>query len=189
MVGQSLVRNVRPDDQECDRCGGRGDEAGPGQESPAICRSGVGPRDLPYRRRDAGIGEEGNQRCQLSAAMPAYGEMRDTQLSLVGSRDTIDEFCEGDLVEALGIFAKLPSGYQMQGLPDLDLPDTAQLMMLYGSNQEKGAIVIYRAVLPDAQGGSNVRDKPGNCGGPVIWWGSVTKAQAQAACVGNSKVP
>ena len=84
---------------------------------------------------------------------------------------------------------QLPSGYQIQGLPDLNLPDTTQLAMLYGSSQEKGAIVAYRTTLPDGQGGSNVRDKAANCAGPVIWWGSVTKEQAQAACAGNSKVP
>ena len=82
----------------------------------------------------------------------------------------------------------LPAGIHMQGLPGLDLPDSTQLMMLYGSNQESGAIAAYRSVMPDAQGGSNVRDKKGNCGGPVLWWGGVTQPQAQAACESDSKI-
>ena len=84
---------------------------------------------------------------------------------------------------------KLPKGYEMQGLADVDLPDTVQLAMLHGSTQEKGVIAAYRTALPDAQGGQNVKNKAGNCGGPVIWWGGVTKAQAQKACEGDSRVP
>lgn len=83
----------------------------------------------------------------------------------------------------------LPKGYGMQGLEDVDLPDTAQLMLLHGSTQEKGAIAAYRTALPDAQGGQNVKDKKGNCGGAVLWWGGVTKQQAQKACETDSKVP
>lgn len=83
----------------------------------------------------------------------------------------------------------LPKGYEMQGLAGLDLPDTTQLMLLHGSTQEKGAIAAYRYDLPDSQGGTNTRGKAGNCAGPVIWWGGVTKAQAQKACEGDSKVP
>jgi hypothetical protein len=82
----------------------------------------------------------------------------------------------------------LPSGIHMQGLPGVDLPDSTQLMLLYGSTVENGAIAAYRNALPDSQGGSNVRDKKGNCAGPVLWWGKVTKDQAQAACEGDSKV-
>lgn len=82
----------------------------------------------------------------------------------------------------------LPKSYEMQGLEGLDLPDTAQLMLLHGSTQEKGAIAAYRYVLPDSQGGQNARDKEGNCGGPVIWWGGETKDQAQKACEGDSKI-
>lgn len=82
----------------------------------------------------------------------------------------------------------LPAGIHMQGLPNLNLPDTTQLMLQYGSNQENGAIAAYRSVLPDAQGGQNVKDKKGNCAGPVLWWGSVTKQQSQAACESDSKI-
>ena len=82
----------------------------------------------------------------------------------------------------------LPSNIHMQGLPGLNLPDSTQLMMEYGSNQENGAIAAYRFVMPDAQGGQNARNKPGNCAGPVLWWGSVTKEQAQAACESDSKI-
>lgn len=83
----------------------------------------------------------------------------------------------------------LPKGYEMQGLADLDLPDTAQMMLLHDSTQEKGAIAAYRWVLPDSQGGQNARGKADNCAGPVIWWGGVTKAQVQKACEGDSKIP
>ncbi len=82
----------------------------------------------------------------------------------------------------------LPSGYHMQGLPGIDVPDTTQLMLQYGSTQENGAIAAYRYVLPDSQGGSNARDKKGNCAGPVLWWGDVTKEQAQAACESGGKI-
>jgi hypothetical protein len=89
----------------------------------------------------------------------------------------------------LGRFAKPAAGtLHMQGLPGVDMPDTAQLMRQYGSTQENGAIAAYRNVLPDAQGGSNVKDKAANCAGPVLWWGNVTKEQAQAACAGTSKI-
>jgi hypothetical protein len=84
---------------------------------------------------------------------------------------------------------KLPNGYQMSGLTEVVLPDTAQFMLLHGSTQEKGAIAAYRFVLPDAQGGQNAKDKAGNCGGPVIWWGGVTKEQVQKACETDSKIP
>lgn len=82
----------------------------------------------------------------------------------------------------------LPNGYEMQGLEGVTLPDTAQLMMLHGSTQEKGAIAAYRTALPDSQGGQNVKDKAGNCGGAVIWWGGETKEQAQKACETDSKI-
>lgn len=83
---------------------------------------------------------------------------------------------------------QLPANLHMQGLPDVKLPSSTQLGMLYGSNQENGAIVAYRFTAPDAQGGSNVRDKKGNCGGPVLWWGNVTKEKAQAACESDGKL-
>jgi len=76
----------------------------------------------------------------------------------------------------------------MQGLPGLDQPDSTQLMMEYGSNQESGAIAAYRYVLPDAQGGQNARDKSGNCAVPVLLWRSVTMEQAQASCESYSKI-
>ncbi|HEX4049153.1 MAG TPA: hypothetical protein VH309_15005, partial [Elusimicrobiota bacterium] len=82
----------------------------------------------------------------------------------------------------------MPAGVSLQGLPSSDLPDTTQLMMEYGSTQEDGAIAAYRTTLPDAQGGSNVRDKAGNCAGPVLWWGRVTEQQAQNACASDSKI-
>lgn len=82
----------------------------------------------------------------------------------------------------------LPSTLHMQGLPDVKLPSSTQLMMLYGSNQENGAIAAYRYTQPDKQGGSNVKDKKGNCGGVVLWWGGVTREKAQAACESDSKL-
>jgi hypothetical protein len=87
-----------------------------------------------------------------------------------------------------GRFA-LPNGYQMQSLADVVMPDTAQIMLLHGSTQEKGAIAAYRYVLPDSQGGQNAKDKAGNCAGAVIWWGGLNKEQVQKACASDSKVP
>ncbi|MDE2511907.1 MAG: hypothetical protein KGL74_12365, partial [Elusimicrobia bacterium] len=83
----------------------------------------------------------------------------------------------------------LPGSYALQSLADVVLPDSTQLMLLHGSTAAKGAIAAYRFVLPDAQGGQNAKDKAGNCGGAVIWWGGVTKEQAQKACETDSKTP
>jgi hypothetical protein len=82
----------------------------------------------------------------------------------------------------------LPATLHMAGLPGVDLPDSTQLMMEHGSNQENGAIAAYRYVLPDAQGGQNARDKKGNCAGVVLWWGGVTKEKAQSACESDSRI-
>lgn len=94
--------------------------------------------------------------------------------------------------DAIAVFGgedrfKLPAGYKAEGLLGQTAELGASFMVLHASTQEKGAIAAYNYVLPDAQGGQNVRDKKGNCIGPVIWWGGWTKAQALAACKSDSK--
>ncbi|MFI5360633.1 MAG: hypothetical protein ACHQ49_01585 [Elusimicrobiota bacterium] len=82
----------------------------------------------------------------------------------------------------------LPADYHLQGYAGVEFGDMPQLMNLYGSNAKGGAMVMFRTTMPDAQGGNNVKNKTDNCLGPVIWWGDVSKEEAQAACLDSARV-
>jgi hypothetical protein len=78
--------------------------------------------------------------------------------------------------------------YHMQGLVGVEVGQNPVLGMLNGSDSKNGAIALYKNVVPDAQGGQNLKDKVGNCLGSVLAWGNVTLARAQKACMGDSKL-
>jgi len=82
----------------------------------------------------------------------------------------------------IGQWMKNPAGVGLQGIASIKppLPINAPPMQFIGT-ATKGAYVIYRYVVP-ASDGSNIKDKPANCAGAVIWYGT-DAATAQQACV------
>jgi hypothetical protein len=75
-------------------------------------------------------------------------------------------------------------GVSLQGLDHASPPlnkNAPAVIGFVGGDATRGVYAAYR-FGQTAQDGSNVRSKPGNCAGPVIWFG-MTQAQAQAACV------
>jgi hypothetical protein len=81
---------------------------------------------------------------------------------------------------------ELPVGVHLESLANVEFEDAAQLVMLRGSSQEKGAIVAVKHTLPS----DGLKDSKGNCGGTLLWWGAgLTKEKVQAACEGDGKLP
>jgi hypothetical protein len=143
---------------------------------------------------------------QLQRVQPAQDDIAlytgDVDESVKGKPETDTEWCvefdykasDGSLNQSGCKFifggpgrpiSSLPSGYGMQGLGGVTVPVSGgnpQLMLLNGSTPTGGAIVLYLNGLPGAGGATNLKNPAANCGGPLIWWGSVTKDMAQAAC-------
>lgn len=78
----------------------------------------------------------------------------------------------------------LPAAYELQGYPQAQVPNTAKLGLVIEPGGKKGVVSLYRYEKPAADG-SNIRDKPDNTVGPVLWWGASRKEALKAGKSGR----
>jgi hypothetical protein len=192
-VGDKVDRNVWPEDVDASD---KGNNAGlTGLHGPGTVVNVAAGETGPYQDMDLGQGRTATLvKTENHAAMYLSTEDQDDgkpakvwAIMFEYKKNGLDSRSgRVPITRFVGMDA-LPD-YHMQGLVGVEVGQNPVLGMLNGSDSKNGAIALYKNVVPDAQGGQNLKDKVGNCLGSVLAWGNVTLARAQKACMGDSKL-